>query len=756
MIKLSQLIFLISVIFILLVGMAMTGCTTTDYAIYAKLYTEEKGQHDEAIKNAKQGIAIDPNYARNWYWLGVAYARKGNYDEAIPAFKKVIELKPTDVQYQSSYDFLGWAYYLNGDYDEAINYFAESLKLSPKDTSSLTGIGWSYFWKADYDAALKYFNETVKIVYNENTLMARAWAYLSKGMINEAFGDAIGAISLNPQKEGGYRIRGWVHYFRGNYKEALHELNLSIERIINDSLAPMARQHAIRGKAFSYLGLGDISTALSLVKSANDALKYDVNHDISLIYFVAGDKDRAWEYRGGKGFIGAEIKDYKKGTVGGIEVVRTKAGSPAEKAGMLTGDIILKLNDADITGMMDFINKEKILIPGTIAKVKILREGMEKDLSLSVMSAEALMENDHLIASIIAKKTGEPETVVKLPQEVSPVIKPDVYELLPAEKLPPLRSDTYAVIIGIDYKGRADIPNLQYPSQDAKKVYDILTDARYGGIPKENTMLLLNEKATRNEMIAALRKIKTWDGYVYVYYSGHGAPKTKEDKFIDGFLVPNDVVITDPEAMEETSIKISYLQELVDSSQAKGVMVALDACFSGGGKSIVPKGGKPLVGMLVSPELIKPKGAGKVMITSSATNQQSWEDEKELKSGIFSHYLIEGLKGKAGKDVWVKVDELADYIKENVSKAARKLKGQEQNPQISGKGDFAVTRNWEKAKVMDIDIARNKLKAAFEKGDIRAEQLKKAMNELKTQTRSKTLEAFLEGKINEKEFGELY
>jgi uncharacterized caspase-like protein len=330
--------------------------------------------------------------------------------------------------------------------------------------------------------------------------------------------------------------------------------------------------------------------------------------------------------------------------------------------------------------------------------------------------------------------------------------KPQIAE---AKSLPS-RPDTYAIVIGIDYKNRQDIPNLQYASTDAKKIYNILTDPRYGGVPKENAVLLLNEKATRNEMISALRKIKNWDGYVYVYYSGHGAPKTKGDKFIDAFLVPHDVVITDPEAMEDTAIKVSYIQELVETSNAKGVMLAMDACFGGGGKSIIPKGGKPLVGMMVSPELIKTKGTGKVIITSSAVNQQSWEDEAELKSGIFSHYLLEGLKGKASKDVWVKVDELAEYIKDNVTKAARKLKGQEQQPQVTGSADFAVTRNWERAKVMDIEIARNKLKSAFEKGYITAEQLSKAMDELKTQKRSKTLDAFLEGKIDEKKFGELY
>lgn len=255
----------------------------------------------------------------------------------------------------------------------------------------------------------------------------------------------------------------------------------------------------------------------------------------------------------------------------------------------------------------------------------------------------------------------------------------------------------------------------------------------------------------------ALRRLKGLDGYVYLYYTGHGAPKTKGDKLEDGLLVPSDVDNSDAESLEESSIRMSYIQDILDTSSAKGVLVALDACFSGGGeKSIVAKGGKPLTLMPVSSELIKPKGTGKVIITSSATNQQSWEDDKELQGGIFSHYLLEGMKGKAGKDVWVNANELADYIKINVPKAALNLKGADQTPQVIGHADFAVSRNWERSKVMDIEMAGAKLKVIFEKGTITTEQFNRAMDELKTPNRSKTLESFLEGKIDEKKFGTVY
>lgn len=376
-------------------------------------------------------------------------------------------------------------------------------------------------------------------------------------------------------------------------------------------------------------------------------------------------------------------------------------------------------------------------------------EALSKAIEQAALQMWRDFNTKEFIDRVYAKRTITPKPTVEERVTIIPS---------PGEKLPPSRPDAYAVAIGIDYKGRKDIPSLQYPSQDAKRIYKLLIDPRYGGVPEENATILLNEKATTNAIKGALRKVKYQEGYVYIYYSGHGAPKTKEGKFIDGYLVPYDADVSSIEAIEDTGIKLSCIEGIMDESRAKGMLIALDACFTGGGKSIVPKGGKPLVGMLVSSTIIHPKGIGKAIITSSASNQQSWEEEKEIKGGIFSHYLLEGLKGKADKDndSWVTVDEIYGYLKESVFKAAKRLKGEDQNPQLIGKADFAVTRNWARAKVMDVEVAKSSLKAAFEMEYITVKQLNRALDELKTQRRSKTLEAFLKGEFDAKRFGELY
>ncbi len=420
----------------------------------------------------------------------------------------------------------------------------------------------------------------------------------------------------------------------------------------------------------------------------------------------------------------------------GVEVVSVIPNSPAETVGIHTGDIIAEVNGAPVTSAESFASFVSSQAPSVKITLYVIRGTRPSYFDVVLGSTADAGKPAQQTYSSVSAPASEPQ---------------------PAEnELPPYREDAYAVVIGIDYKGRSDIPTLKYASSDAQDVYNILTDRRYGGIPKENTVLLLNENATRNNIVAALRKIRTWDGYIYVYFSGHGAPVTSGEKVTDALIVPYDSVLSDPDSLSDTAVRVSYIEDMVDNSNAKGVLVALDACFTGSGKSIVAKGGKPIVGMMAAPDIIKTVGSGRVIITSSAANQQSWEDDSEYKSGLFSHFFKEGLTGKGGNGVWVTINDISEYIKSNVAKAAFRLKGQQQDPQVIGTGDFTVSRNWEKSRLMDEETGKNKLKALFEKGLINSAQLSKGMDELKKPVKSKLMDAFLKGKIDEKSFGELY
>jgi uncharacterized caspase-like protein len=75
------------------------------------------------------------------------------------------------------------------------------------------------------------------------------------------------------------------------------------------------------------------------------------------------------------------------------------------------------------------------------------------------------------------------------------------------------------------------------------------------------------------------------------------------------------------------------------------------------------------------------EGKGKIILTASSANEVSVEKD-ELGHGVFTYYVIEGLKGRADidRDGLITVDEIYRYVTEKVTSAT----GQEQHPVKKG------------------------------------------------------------------------
>jgi membrane-associated protease RseP (regulator of RpoE activity) len=59
----------------------------------------------------------------------------------------------------------------------------------------------------------------------------------------------------------------------------------------------------------------------------------------------------------------------------GVRVTGTVSGSPADKAGLQAGDVIVKVGDASIGSMRDFSEALKVLAPGDKVSVTYVRDG---------------------------------------------------------------------------------------------------------------------------------------------------------------------------------------------------------------------------------------------------------------------------------------------------------------------------------------------------------------------------------------------
>jgi hypothetical protein len=258
---------------------------------------------------------------------------------------------------------------------------------------------------------------------------------------------------------------------------------------------------------------------------------------------------------------------------------------------------------------------------------------------------------------------------------VSSPIKSDVDEL-PIFKYTP-NKNAYAIVIGIE-SYRQKLPKADFAAHDAKIISEYLTKTM--GYPEENVITLTNDRALKSDIE---KYIDRWlsnnveeNGRVFIYYSGHGAPNTKNG---DAYLVPYD---GDPTFIAETGYPIARLYESLGKLKAKEIIVVLDSCFSGaGGRSVLAKGAKPLVITINTPNIKK-----NISVMTASSGDQISSAYEERGHGLFTYFLLKGIKDEnvIQQDGSIKMEELFSYIKPQVERIARKQFNNEQSPQLIG------------------------------------------------------------------------
>ncbi|HHS95015.1 MAG TPA: peptidase C14 caspase catalytic subunit p20 [Phaeodactylibacter sp.] len=226
----------------------------------------------------------------------------------------------------------------------------------------------------------------------------------------------------------------------------------------------------------------------------------------------------------------------------------------------------------------------------------------------------------------------------------------------------------WAVVVGV--ARYAHMPVLKYTDDDAYHIYAFLKSPEGGALPDNQIRVLIDEDATRVNILRTMRQtfLKADDNdVVLLYYSGHGLP---------GYFLPVD--------FDGFNNKIDHedVKAIFKESKAKHKLCLADACHSG-----------TLTAMKVAPsELAIQKfyrafensGGGTALLLSSKGDEFSLEDGG-LRQGVFSHFLIRGLKGEAdtNNNKVVTIQELFDFVYAKVTSYT----GNAQTPTITGKFD---------------------------------------------------------------------
>ncbi len=225
----------------------------------------------------------------------------------------------------------------------------------------------------------------------------------------------------------------------------------------------------------------------------------------------------------------------------------------------------------------------------------------------------------------------------------------------------------WAVIVGI--AAYNSMPTLRYTDDDAYRFFSFLKSPEGGALKDENVRILIDEVATKKNITTSMNEVFSKagpDDLVIMYFSGHG---------LKGSFLPIDY------DGHNNKLFHSEIRDMLENSKAKLKLCLADACHSGSLLSL--RSGNMGDQLEEYYNKLAQSNPGTVLIMSSKSDETSLESSG-LRQGVFSHFLIRGLKGEGDqdRDSFVSIQELFDYIYFNV----RAYTQNRQSPII--KGDY--------------------------------------------------------------------
>ena len=260
----------------------------------------------------------------------------------------------------------------------------------------------------------------------------------------------------------------------------------------------------------------------------------------------------------------------------------------------------------------------------------------------------------------------------------SPIKELDSNEVVPADPIMVQANKSvkiWAVIVGV---GRYNaMPSLKFTDDDAFRMYSFLKSPEGGALPDDQIAILVDESATRQNIINTMRQYflkADANDVVMLYFSGHG---------LEGCFLPVDY------DGYNNKLRHEEVKKIFNESKAKHKLCIADACHSGSlnyGEGLAAKGPAPVT-LQRYYQAFEDADGGIALLMSSKAEELSLEDHG-LRQGVFTYYVLRGLKGAAdgNGDYLITIKELYSYVYSKV----REYTANVQTPVLTGNYDDAM------------------------------------------------------------------
>ena len=206
--------------------------------------------------------------------------------------------------------------------------------------------------------------------------------------------------------------------------------------------------------------------------------------------------------------------------------------------------------------------------------------------------------------------------------------------------------------IGVSDYQSEDLETLKYAAKDAQDFVNTIANADVSMYSSVLSQVVVEEKATRNEVMRSLRALVAnvdQGDVVMLYFSGHGIKDGEE-----AFYMTYDSSAEDCFTGVNFSDIRTQVRKLTEEKKCH-VLLFIDACHSGA-----------MYGMKGSTVELSMKVPGLIGFYSSTSGQQSAELD-DLQNGAFTHAIIGAFEGGAqNEDGEITIMRLENYVRTKV------------------------------------------------------------------------------------------
>lgn len=263
------------------------------YLYRAQIYSQMKGQSQQAIDSASIAVAKDSKLINAYFTRAFAYSEQKKWNDAIEDYKKYIRARTTpsaDAEHN-----LGLCYHMLGNYKEALKHYTRAIEINPSDPTIYTvradafkqlgqlddalqdlkaaiiyDASYPKAYRAraevwamleDYDRSADDYRKYVSLERNNpEALLATAGALLKAGKANDAMGYCQHAMD-NAKQWGAPYLK------KAECLVALNEDRRAL-KAVEDGLGKSQRGYLINKKAEIYLLLHEYSNAANFAVEA--------------------------------------------------------------------------------------------------------------------------------------------------------------------------------------------------------------------------------------------------------------------------------------------------------------------------------------------------------------------------------------------------------------------------------------------------------------------------------------------------------